>query len=234
MQRKRNGLKCPHCLVVFHDAWTEWSHLQQGRQSSIYPDCKWTFQAKSTLCPACGQLIFRVDRSARNSEGVLSVLESITAYPKGTSRPVPPEVEGKFESDFREACLVIGDSEKASAALSRRCLQNLLREKAETKAKDLAPQIQEVLDSGELPSHLGDAIDGVRGIGNFATHPIKSTNTGEVLEVELGEAEWLLDTLEALFDFYFVQPAKLEKKRDALNKKLKEAGKPPLKGSPSR
>ena len=37
--------------------------------------------------------------------------------------------------------------------------------------------------------------------------------------------------LEGFFDFYFVQPAKLEKKRDALNKKLKEAGKPPLKGA---
>ena len=225
-------MKCPHCLVSFHDAWTQWDYLtKQGTRSPVYPDCKWTFQAISTLCPACGQLIFRVDRCSLST---LSVFESITAYPKGTSRPVPPEVEGKFESDFREACLVIGASKKASAALSRRCLQNLLREKAETKAKDLAPQIQEVLDSGKLPSHLADRIDGVRVIGNFATHPIKSTHTGEVIEVELGEAEWLLDTLEGCFDFYFVQPAKLEKTRDALNKKLEEAGKPPLKGSPSR
>ena len=219
-------MKCPHCLVSFHDAWTEWYYRTKGgNRSPIYPDCKWIFRAKSTLCPACGQLIFQVDRASQRD---LSVLESITAYPKGTSRPVPPEVEGKFESDFREACLVIGDSEKASAALSRRCLQNLLREKAETKAKDLAPQIQEVLDSGKLPSHLADAIDGVRVIGNFGAHPIKSTHTGEVIEVELGEAEWLLETLEGFFDFYFVQPTKLEKKRDALNKKLKEAGKPPL------
>ena len=134
-----------------------------------------------------------------------------------------------FAKDFTEACLVICDSEKASAALSRRCLQNLLREKAETKAKDLAAQIQEVLDSGRLPSHLAAAIDGVRAIGNFAAHPIKSERTGEVIEVESGEAEWLLDTLEWFFDFYFVQPANLEKKRDALNKKLQEAGKPPLK-----
>ena len=51
-----------------------------------------------------------------------------------------------------------------------------------------------------------------------------------MIEVEPGEAEWLLETLEGLFDFYFVQPAKLEKKRDALNKKLGAAGKPPLKG----
>ena len=58
---------------------------------------------------------------------------------------------------------------------------------------------------------------------------MKSTNTGEVIEVESGEAEWLLDTLEGLFDFYFVQPASLKKKREALNAKLTDAGKPPLK-----
>ena len=193
--------------------------------SPSYSDCKGKFLFASTVCPACDQLICKLDRHDLDGK-----LAGTITYPKGTARPVPPEVEEKFANDFREACLVIGDSEKSSAALSRRCLQNLLLEKAETKAKDLAVQIQEVLDSGKLPSHLADAIDGVRVIGNFAAHPIKSKHTGEVIEVELGEAEWLLETLEGLFDFFFVQPAKLEKKRNALNKKLKEAGKPQLKG----
>jgi len=31
------------------------------------------------------------------------------------------------------------------------------------------------------------------------------------------------------FDFYSVQPAKLEAKKNALNKKLSDAGKPPMK-----
>ena len=153
------------------------------------------------------------------------------AYAKATARPVPPEVEASFTNDFNEACLVIGDSEKASAALSRRCLQKLLIEKAGAKEKAaLDSQIQEVIDSGTLPSYLTEAIDAIRNIGNFALHPIKSTHTGAVIEVETGEAEWLLDTLEGLFDFYFVQPAILRKKRAALDKKLEEAGKSKLKG----
>ena len=213
-------MKCPHCLVSFHDTWSSW-RVQSGASNQ---DCKAAFYFVSTLCPECKQFIFRLERHFSGQ------LTKTIVYPKGTARPVPPEVEEKFADDFREACLVIGDSEKASAALSRRCLQNLLREKAKTKAKDLAVQIQEVIDSGKLPSHLADAIDGVRVIGNFAAHPIKSKNTGEVIEVEPGEAEWLLETLEGLFDFYFVQPAKLEKKRAALDEKLKAAGKPPLKG----
>jgi hypothetical protein len=47
--------------------------------------------------------------------------------------------------------------------------------------------------------------------------------------VEPGEAEWNLDVIESLFDFYFTQPALLKKKRDALNTKLKAAGKPEMK-----
>ena len=134
-----------------------------------------------------------------------------------------------FTADYREACLVLTDSAKASAALSRRCLQNLLREHVHVKPSNLDNEIQQVLDSGKLPSDLADAIDAVRVSGNFAAHPIKSTNSGEIIDVEPGEAEWLLDTLEALFDFYFVRPEALKKKRDALNAKLAEAGKPPLK-----
>jgi hypothetical protein len=74
-----------------------------------------------------------------------------------------------------------------------------------------------------------ESLDAVRNIGNFAAHPIKSTASGEVIDVEPGEAEWNLDVLESLFDFYFVQPAALRKKQDALNAKLKEAGKPEMK-----
>ena len=97
------------------------------------------------------------------------------------------------------------------------------------KHSDLAKEIQEVLDSGKLPSHLAESIDAVRNLGNFAAHPLKSQHTGEIIDVNPGEAEWNLDVLESLFDFYFVQPAVLKAKRDALNAKLKEAGKPPMK-----
>ena len=76
---------------------------------------------------------------------------------------------------------------------------------------------------------MAKSVEAIRVIGNFAAHPVKSTNSGTVVDVEPGEAEWLLEVLEGLFDFYFVQPAVLKKKREALEAKLKEAGKPPRK-----
>jgi hypothetical protein len=150
--------------------------------------------------------------------------------PKATLRPAPNEAVPKiFAGDYVEACNVIADSAKASAALSRRCLQNILREVEKVKHSDLANEIQQVLDKGKLPTHLAESIDAIRHIGNFAAHPIKSTASGEIIDVEPGEAEWNLDVLESLFDFYFVQPDFLKKKRDALDAKLVSAGKKPMK-----
>jgi len=47
-------------------------------------------------------------------------------------------------------------------------------------------------------------------------------------DVELGEAEWNLDVVEALMDIYYVQPARMAAKRVALNQKLTDAGKKSL------
>ena len=155
---------------------------------------------------------------------------SIMVRPRGSSRPpCPLEVPKGIAEDYNEACLVLPDSPKASAALSRRALQHLLRETVKVKHQDLAKEIQEVLDSKQLPSYIAEIVDAVRNTGNFAAHPLKSTSTGEILPVEPGEAEWNLDVLEALFDFYYVQPDKIQKKKMALNQKLIDAGKPPMK-----
>ncbi|MCG3690130.1 hypothetical protein [Aliarcobacter butzleri] len=68
-------------------------------------------------------------------------------------------------------------------------------------------------------------------IGNFSAHPIKSQNTGEIVNVEVGEAEWCLEILQSLFEFCYVQPKIAEEKMAELNKKLEECGKPLLKNS---
>ena len=148
------------------------------------------------------------------------------AFPTTDSlRPVPPEVPDPYRQDFTEACEVLSLSPKASAALSRRNLQAVLRDKAATQHKDLFDQIEEVIASGKLPSHISDGLHAVRNIGNFAAHEIKSKVTGSIVAVEPGEAEWNLDVLESLFDFYFVEPTKAAKRKADLNVKLKAAGK---------
>ena len=93
----------------------------------------------------------------------------------------------------------------------------------------MSDEIQEVIDKKLMPTDILESIDSVRNIGNFAAHPIKSKSSGEIVEVEPDEAFWNLEVLEMIFDFLFIRPAKVKEKRDALNKKLKDAGKPEMK-----
>ena len=213
-------MKCPHCLENFFENWKE---------EEIDSDKEGTWRIKYCKCPSCKKLIVKL-KVLRFGGLKGSSSQEYLVRPKAISRaPLPSEVPPEFANDYKEACLIIAASPKASAALSRRCLQNILREKAETTKKDLFDQIQEVIDSKKLPSYLSEDLDAVRNIGNFGAHPIKSKRTGEIIEVKPGEAEWNLNILEQLFDFYFVQPEISRKKRENLNKKLKDAGKPQMK-----
>jgi hypothetical protein len=189
-------------------------------------------------CPACKKFIFDLQTGLllipNNLQGLQGfqfsvVKRTIRVWPKGTSRtPIPLEVPPGIAEDYREACLVLADSPKASAALSRRCLQNVLRSAGGVKHGDLAKEIDQVIAAKTLPNIIAESLDQVRVIGNFGAHPMKSTTTGEIVDVEPHEAEWNLDVLESLFDFYYVQPARAKAKKDAINKKLVAAGKPPL------
>jgi uncharacterized protein DUF4145 len=223
-------MKCPHCLVEYH---SDPKMLPIGIEKAS--STGWVVCHEN--CPACGKIILFIQAGNPflSPQGWLagitgSPMYVCLAHPRTASRPpCPREVPPVLAEEYREACLVLSDSAKASAALSRRCLQNLLREEAKVKPGNLADEIQEVIASGKLPSSLVESIDAIRNIGNFAAHPMKSEKSGEILPVEPGEAEWNLDVLESLFDFYFVQPEVIRKKREALNRKLQAAGKRPMK-----
>ena len=217
-------MKCPHCLESFH-AMLTYEEVRWRGEPLVDRDGRWMYVV--TACPACKRSAIFLQLKSRDAK---ITLKEIMVHPKGIARaPLPTEVPDAYAGDYREACNVLADSPKASGALSRRCLQRLLREYAKVKPSDLSREIDEVLASKTLPADLADAIDAIRAVGNFAAHPIKSTNTGEIVDVEPAEAELLLDVLEDLFDFYFVRPARLAAKLSAVNKKLTEAGKPPLK-----
>ena len=219
-------MKCNHCLIEFHE---------KEILKFIAKDEDDGWAVSYQLCPACNRLnMFLVN--GQTLFGTLNGLSIGEKYSIILIRPsrakrasCPQEVPASISEDYREACLVLEESPKASAALSRRCLQNLLEGAAKVKPGNLADEIQQVLDNRTLPSHLSEAIDAIRNIGNFAAHPMKSKSTGLILPVEPEEAEWNLSVLESLFDFYYVQPAILARKRNALNEKLKDAGKKPIK-----
>jgi hypothetical protein len=220
-------MKCPHCLENFFAQWNYQDCHWQG-SVAIEPGGhheKWT--VATTRCAACQRIVIHLQNRYHDTGGTI---KDRLIQPKGISRaPLPQQVPRQYAEDYIEACTVLADSAKASAALSRRCLQSLLRGEGKVAKSDLYKEIQEVIESKSLPADLAESLDNVRHIGNFAAHPEKSIHSGEVIDVEPGEAEWNLEVIEELFDFYFVRPARLAARRDALNKKLGDAGKRPMK-----
>lgn len=227
--------KCPHCLtsVRFEYVTAEIGGSHHGNTSGVYLDAHpqngkevESITLTTAGCPNCGGLILTVE-ARTHGFGTSQVGVEYIVWPLQSARPVPEEVPETLSEDYGEAALTLNLSPKASAALSRRCLQMLLREYAGAKQHNLSEQIDAVIPN--LPAYVAESIDAIRNIGNFAAHPMKETASNEILDVEPGEAEWNLDVLDTLFDFYFVQPASVEKRKEALNEKLKSAGKRPMK-----
>ncbi|MDT3778428.1 DUF4145 domain-containing protein [Nitrospira sp. MA-1] len=225
---------CPHCETGIK--------LDFSGTSNVYPaehkaKKQWGFDLAHGFCPQCEQLIvlrrygtyWQHDDEFESSRELFSESEEILYPVVRRSKPVDPEVPERFKNEYVEACAVQEISPKASAALSRRLLQDILHNHFNLKARSLDKEIDLFLELPGVPQALSSQVDAVRNIGNFAAHPLKDSSTGEIIDVEPGEAEWLIGTIEAMFDFVFVQPKRLEELRKRLNVKLAAAGKPPMK-----
>ena len=165
-----------------------------------------------------------------DEEQFTDIFREEIVYPKTSlPRTLDSSIPKKLKDDYLEAYSVRDISPKASAAISRRLLQHILREEYKINKRSLDKEIEEFINLGKVRSHITDVVDAVRNVGNFAANPLKDTNTGEITDVVSGEAEWVLEVIDALFDFTFVQPQKIKDRRDKLNQKLASMNKRPLK-----
>jgi Domain of unknown function (DUF4145) len=161
-------MKCPHCGIHFHDNWY-FNYVLRAEQLFSDKDGRWSY--RTALCPGCEKCTIEIGRTIDAMGNMLWA----QVYPVGANRgPVPNEIPEDIAQDYIEACNVLSISAKASAALSRRCLQHMLRSHG-YRAKDLANEIDLLLKETDptkaLPRRLRETIDAIRNFGNFAAHP---------------------------------------------------------------
>ena len=217
--------ECPHCHVV-----VQFPRTNYIQDIHAFNEASEEMRITAVCCPNCRRLVVTVEPGTFTREEGGYLIEPNSehvVWPLQYVRPIPTEVPEHIALDYREAAAVLNLSPKASSAVSRRCLQDVLRDAGRASQHNLVDQIEYVKPS--LPSYISENIDAIRNIGNFAAHPIKDTASGQIVDVEPGEAQWNLDVLDMLFDFYYVQPTLARKRRDALNAKLQTAGKQPMK-----
>jgi len=229
---------CPHCATQVY--MCEKNHNKKvyydnGLKNLSHTGQKLAYQVGEYSCPACDKLVIILEmglgcciKGASYDGGELNNLEinridfQEILYPKIVTRKTYTDVPENLYTDYKESVAILKLSPKASAALSRRILQTILYEKFNIKKHNLEDEIKEFIKLNEVPSSLAETIDAIRTIGNFAAHPKKCIETQSVIDVEPDEAEWMIEIIEALFDFTFVQKAIAKKRQDNLNNKLQK------------
>jgi len=120
--------------------------------------------------------------------------------PKSSSKPFPAYIPKAILDDYYEACIIVNDSPKASATLSRRCLQGIIRGFWGVSKGSLKDEI-DTLD-GKIDKTSWEAIDAVRSIGNIGAHMERDINL--IVDVEPEEASLLIGLIEFLLEDWYV------------------------------
>jgi hypothetical protein len=137
--------------------------------------------------------------------------------PEADVSEFPDYVPVAIRADHREACLVLGASPKASATLSRRCLQGMIRDFwGVTGKRTLYQEIDAIKD--RVNPATWDAIDSLREIGNVGAHMNHDVNL--IVDVEPREAELLIELVETLIQDWYVD----RHERNRRMSELKAAG----------
>jgi hypothetical protein len=122
--------------------------------------------------------------------------------PPSKAKTFPSYVPKPILDDYVEACLVRDLSPKASATLSRRCLQGMIRDFWDIRKDRLIDEVIEL--KNRVDPLTWNAIDAVRSVGNIGAHMEKDINV--IVEVDSDEAAKLIGLIELLIrDWYILR-----------------------------
>lgn len=168
--------------------------------------------------PMCKKLTLKVQLATGDyisGEGWRNdqIIQSWDLLPESSAKPQPDYIPKPLRDDYIEACRIVGLSPKASATLSRRCLQGMIRDFWKTPKKpNLKQEIEAIQD--KVDPGTWAAIDSVRGVGNIGAHMEHDINV--IVDVEPQEAELLIGLVETLFREWYVDRHERKERMNAL------------------
>lgn len=146
-------------------------------------------------CPNCGQFTIQAKGLGENVKDINTQIR-----PTSSAKQFPDYIPEAIRKDYEEACAIVNLSPKASATLSRRCLQGMIRDFWDIKESNLAKAIERL--EGNIPTPQWKVIDGVRRIGNIGAHMEKDINL--IVDIEPGEAQKLIKLIEHLLEQWYI------------------------------
>lgn len=197
------GFTCPFCgMTMAIDSKTRATHYPSFPSSS--PIRYTTMGAEyydSSLavtfydCPNCGEYTIVATGVGAKVRDV-----SVAIRPRSTAKQYPDFIPQQIREDYEEACAVLYLSPKASATLSRRCLQGMIRDYWGIVKSRLYDEISALKD--KVQPDLWQAVDSLRQLGNIGAHMEK--DTGLIVDIDPGEAEKLIKLIELLMKEWYI------------------------------
>jgi hypothetical protein len=159
------------------------------------------------VCPndRCRQYVveaslFRTSMGSARRKRDTPAIANWTLRPKSLAKILPDYIPKPIIDDYEEACLILVDSPKASATLSRRCLQGMIRDYWKISKPRLIEEINAL--RGIIDESTWYAIDAVRSIGNIGAHMERDIDL--IIDVDPGESAILIQLLETLFKEWYI------------------------------
>lgn len=146
-------------------------------------------------CPNCGQYTIRVQGIGDKVRDVNTLIR-----PCSLAKHFPEYIPEAIRKDYEEAYAIVTLSPKASATLSRRCLQGMIRDFWGITKQNLYTEINELKD--KIPADLWTSIDALRQLGNIGAHMEKDTNV--IVDIDPNEAESLIKLIELLIKEWYI------------------------------
>ena len=142
-----------------------------------------------------------------------SLLRTWKLLPESEAKPQPDYIPAPIVENYKEACRIKDLSPNASATLSRRCLQGMIRHFWDVKGKRTLWDEIEAIEAKIEPS-TWEAIDGIRHVGKIGAHMEQDVNL--IIEVEPEEAQLLIGLIEMLFKDWYVAGHEREERVQAM------------------
>lgn len=224
---------CPYCGTSIHLNISNTALFENNE--TVKNNRNEGYEINGGFCPECDKLILFMERIYFSFTEHGYMCNQRVSDSKKRIYPLHKKfinlsnkIPNNYKNKLNETKQVLEISPKASAALSRRLLQDILHNECNIKERNLYTEIDVFINKPDTPSLLAKSLDIIRNIGNFAAHPIKNNHSGEIVEVETSEAELLLEILDLLFDYVFIKPKEINEKKKIINEKLIKFGKNPI------
>jgi hypothetical protein len=120
--------------------------------------------------------------------------------PNSSTKNFPDYIPKDILEDYKEACAIIDQSSKASATLSRRCLQQMVRDFWEVKGNSLFEEIESIEEHVDLLTLK--PINATKEIGGIAN--LMKKDCALLIDAEPKEAKALIRLVEILFKNWYI------------------------------